>query len=142
MIYKKVSLKVFFLISLICLIFNGSLFSQVTEKQKLLDSLIVNRWKTEKVTVGTETLKLSKVQAESRLVVLSNHIAENISDGNTETGKWEIDAVNMKLIIHFGAALKIEPLSFSIIKLEKNKLIVSVADDESDHTTVFEMVSD
>ena len=140
--YKKTLIKICFLISLLCLVFNGSLFSQVTEKQKLLDSLIVNRWKTEKVIVGTDTLKLNKVQVESRLVISSNHIAQNISDGNTETGKWEIDAVNMKLIIHFGAALKIEPLRFSIIKLEKNKLIISVADDESDHPTIFECVSD
>lgn len=131
-----------FLFSFFCLMCNYKLFAQFAEKQKLLDSLIVNNWKTATVKVGDKFLTLDKVQSESRLLISSNHIAQNISNDLREYGKWKLDAVNMEITIGFGEALKIEPIIMKIIKLEKNKFVFSVSDEHSENITTFECVPD
>ena len=139
---KKISRKGHFLFVLMSIFFSYSSFAQSIDKQKLFDSLIVNKWKTEKVKVGNEFLKLDKDQLESSLVILNDHTAQNFSNGREESGKWELDAANMKLTIGFGHLLKIKPIVLNIIILEKNKFVFSVSDEESENVTTFECIAD
>ncbi len=114
--------------------------SQVLDKKELVDSLIVNVWKTETVKVNDKFVAIDDNQKSSRLIFHKNHNSENKYNGFNERGKWQIDSKKMVLKLTNINMPDEEPLVFKIILLVKDRFIFSITDENSKKSTEFECV--